>query len=87
MGPELPLLLANVSGAEFSNPDVACAARLDRIADQPQERGEAGKREGSESERPRVVLDVADGTLREKRRVRKRPGPKTESEWESEPAE
>ena len=58
MGPELPLLLANVSGAEFSNPDVACAAWLERIADQPQERvvsarvrqrGEAGKWEGSES--------------------------------------
>ena len=51
------------------------------------QRGEAGEREGSESLRPKVFLDVAVEAVRGKKRVRERPGPERELEWESEPAE
>ena len=49
------------------------------------QRKEAGERGRSESWKPRVYLDVAVEVVREKRRVRARPGPETE--WESEPSE
>jgi hypothetical protein len=87
--PEFPLLVTSASGAKFLISSVACAVWLEREVDRPRERGvsargrqrrEAGEREGSESWRPRVFLDVAVEAVREKRRARERPGPETELE-------
>jgi len=66
------------------------------MVDQSQERvvsehvwqkGKAGKRERSESLRPRFVHAAAVGILREKKRLKERPGSEREPEWESGPAE